>query len=481
MPGAFEYVPPTNKERNDFSSVLTTERQKRRDAYRTAVKYYTGDQPDQLDLLDDGTDDNTPFNITKVTADRTGAFLFPDIPKVSLGKTHVEDTPTETWIKELIQINGGLHWLVKWALRGFLSGHTFHQVSTGKPFPRISLLDPLAVTVYWRVDDVADVLWYEMRFMAGRTPYVRDFVKLSEGNWRIYTYKGADRTVRGILNTPTRHGEAHADMSLESLVFTDNGFTLVNAVDHVGSYPPIIETAHLPHPDDRYGLSEFTQQQLQDAINFSISNMQRLTRENADPVDFISGIEAEDMPEGGNFYSTPNANARVTRLELKGDMAGIGANTDRLIKMYLAVCRVVVLQGEAKDLQRVTNASVRTLFLDMLSKNAILMSSYGSSLAQMIKLSLEMAFIAGAKVEDPKDVMPVITFPTPLPTDLTELSNIAIIGIDGKFQSRKGAAGMMGWNWEEIRADLKDEEDLEPEPAPAGAGAVPAAKPPLDK
>jgi hypothetical protein len=481
MPGVFEYIPPTDAARDDFSGVLNTERTARRNAYRTAIKYYTGDQPDQLDIQDDGTDDNTPFNLVKVTADRTGAFLFPDIPKISLGKTHVEDTPSETWVKNLINANGGLHWLVKWSLRGFLAGHTFHQVTPGKPFPRISLLDPLSVTVYWRVDDVADVVWYEVRFLSGNTPYVRDFVKKSDGNWVIYTYKGSDRQVNGILGKATRHGEVNTDANLDSLSFKGGHFTLADTVPHVGSYPPIIETAHLPHPDDRYGLSEFNQQKLQDAINFSVSNLQRLTRENADPVDFISGVEAEDIDDEGKTYSTPNASARITRLELKGDMANIGANTDRLVKMYLAVCRVVVLQGEAKDLQRVTNASVRTLFLDMLSKNAILMSSYGSSLAQMVKLALEMGFAAGEKVEDPKDLEPVIKFPTPLPTDLTEMSNIAIIGVDGKFQSRKGAAAMMGWNWEEIRQDLKDEEDLEPKPVEPGAVPGKPKPKPLDK
>ena len=127
MPSAIKYIPPTDPARNSFSAEVEAERRQRRQKYETALKYYEGDQPEQLeyDPRDGDPNDNTVINLVQMTADRTCSFLFPSVPVFETDPKSIEDTPEETYIQNFFEANGGLQTLIKLALRGFLSGHAF--------------------------------------------------------------------------------------------------------------------------------------------------------------------------------------------------------------------------------------------------------------------------------------------------------------------------------------------------------------------
>lgn len=470
MPSATMYIPPTEQARNAFNSEVEEERRKRRDRYKTALQYYVGEHPSQLDYnpKEDDHDDNTIINLVQMTADRTVSFLFPSMPIFETDPSSIDDTPEEVWIKKFYEANGGLKELVKLGLRGFLSGHGFIRVKpapTSKRgrknvYPSMTVLDPTTVTVYWRADDTADVLWYEMRYMVGNDVYIQDFVK-GDDMWVIYTYKSVAATNNPFPDVGTAHGSNNI-VALDRLEFDQSGTTFEIAGTpsiHKSAIPPIIEFPHLPHPDDYYGMGEFTQQTLQDTINRIVSLRNRLVADNADPVDVITGAEADDVEQARGFMAIANPASKVNRLELKGDLAGITGTLDKLIETYLAVARVVLLKGEAKDLQRVTNASVRTLFLDALSKNELLQSSYGFGLRQLTMLALQMAFEAGAIAVNPENVDIAVRFPTPLPVDDTEIANQNAIMVNMGARSLRTAATKMGDDWKfELAAKLSEQQ-----------------------
>src|SRR5688572_27288291 len=174
MPAALKYIPPTSSDRDSFSPELITERAARRDRYINGITYYDGKHPDQLDydpMLE--PNDNTVINLVQITADRTASFLFPEIPTFQTDPDSVDETEEEKWVRKLLSHNGGLVFLIRLALRGFLAGHTFVRVKPPKIYknrqeralPTFTLLDPLAITIYWNADDVGEVLWYENRYM----------------------------------------------------------------------------------------------------------------------------------------------------------------------------------------------------------------------------------------------------------------------------------------------------------------------------
>lgn len=456
MPAAVRYIKPTSADRNNFATQFLSEREARRRKYRQALKYYLGEQDPQL-VVEDETDpdDNLTINLVQMTADRTVSFLFPEIPKIETDPTSIEDTPEETWIKDFFEANGGLAALAKLALRGFLAGHSFVRLKPipkeriGEPdvFPSMLVLDPTMVTIYWKADDVADVLWYELRYMVGSRVYIQDFVNVGAAGWLIYTYRTVEDQ-NDAMDAATLHGQGDS-IFMNMLEFNEGVFEQVGKpAVHTSRIPPIIEFPHLPHPDDRYGLSEFTQKDLQDAINRIASERNRIVRENSDPIDVITGAGANEVEDEGSLITIDNAAARVSRLEMKGDLTGITTVLDKLIETYLAIARVVLLKGEAKDLQRVTNASVRTLFLDALSKNKILQSSYGSALKKLVKLALLMGFEAKQLSANPENIKLKLTFATPLPTDDTEIANINAISVNGGWMSPRTAATSQGLDWE---------------------------------
>lgn len=473
MPSAVKYIPPTDPARNAFRLEVEQERRMRRNKYREALEYYLGQQDEQLAVdRDDGEaaiDDNVIINLVQMTADRTVSFLFPELPRIETDPASVEDTEEELWLRGVLMHNGGLHTFVKWGLRGFLAGHSFLRVkparraSAGKVnYPTITVLDPTSVSVYWRADDVADVLWYEMRYMVGNVPYIQDFVKVDDAEWRIYTYKSGAGNSDNFPGMETSHGALNVSY-LDLMTFGSNGMVFEQEGQpaiHRSEIPPIIEVAHLPHPDDYYGLGEFTQKTLQDTINRIAAIQNRLVRENAAPVDVMTGADPEDVaPAEGGLLVVSNPTARVNRLELRGDLAGIRATLDKLIETYLAVARVVLLKGEAKDLQRVTNASVRTLFLDMLSKNSLLQSAYGEAIRKMAQLLLEMAFADGKIKNSPEGLDIKVHFPTPLPVDASEIANQNAIMVGLGARSLRTAATEMGndWNFELAAMDTEAE------------------------
>lgn len=497
MPSAIEYIPPTDIRRNQFNTEVITERTNFRNRYRLAVQYYLGQQEKPLIIEDpdEDPDDNTMINLVQMTADRTVSFLFPDVPRVDLDPASVDDTPEEIWVKDFFAANGGLQSLIKLGLRGFLAGEDYIRLkpvpkrfkNDPERFPTMTVLDPTAITIYWRADDVGSVIWYEMRYVAGTTVIIEDFVHREEtDDWIIYKYQAEPQNTVDFTGAPTQHGMASNVFGLDFLNFTtDWPFELVDKAIHTSSIPPIIEFPHLPHPDDRHGLSEFTQKDLQDTINRIASERNRIVRENSDPVDVVTGTDPEDVQATGNLLTISEAGAKVTRLEMKGDMAGATAVLDKLIEVYLAIARVVLLKGEAKDLQRVTNASVRTLFLDALSKNAVLQSSYGAGLQKLVKLALEMAFEQGVINTNPSTLKPIIKFAEPLPVDQTEIANINAIAVNGGWRSLRTAATKGGDDWafetaaKETEQQAADERALkEGEIAAQNAKALSDAVPP---
>lgn len=480
MPSAIKYVPPTDPLRGTFTGEVELERRRRRSRYETGLKYYEGDHPRQVEYdpeLDD-YDDNTIINLVQMAADRTVAFLFPSMPIIETDPSSIEDTPEEIWLKKFFEANGGLQALVKLGLRGFLSGHAFVRMrpqpikrrKQKNKFPILTILDPTSVTVYWKADDIGQVLWYEMRYMVGDQVQIQDFV-YDEPNdqWLIYTYQNTSPVDNNnpFPGVPTQHGSASV-VALDMLEFGTNSgvFKQIGAVAvHKSPIPPIIEFAHLPHPDDYYGMGEFTQQTLQDTINRIVSLRNRLVSENADPVDVIIGADPEEVDKTNGMVVIPNPTAKVQRLELKGDLAGISTTLDKLVETYLAVARVVLLKGDAKDLQRVTNASVRTLFLDPLSKNELLQSAYGFGIKQIAMLALAMGFEAEQVTTNPDTIDMLVSFPMPLPVDDTEIANQNAVMLTNGAMSKRTAAKRMGLDWKFELAAKQAELDLENEQA----------------
>lgn len=483
MPSAIEYIPPTEpSKRKGFDGELEREKAARRNRYKKALAYYQGYHEPQIDMPDDPDipDDNMNLNMVKMTVNRTTNFLFPDMPVIELDPTVVEDTPEETWAKEFLKANGGLATLHKLALRGCLAGHNYVRIVPPKVnkegvYPRLIVLNPTDVITYWRGDDVADVMWYEYRYMIGSTVYIEDVVKSDdEQSWTCYTYKAIVDNAYDGYGTPTHHGSTNTSVDTISWGERQN-FVLDKTEPHNYPIPPIIEWAHMPHPDDYYGQNEFTYDlnALQDKINRTASERARIVRENSDPVDIITGFDGEEIERNGGLVTIGSPTARAQRLELRSDLTAINAVLQNLMETYLAIAMVVLLKGEAKDLQRVTNASVRTLFLDMLSKNTLLQSTYGDAIEKIVKLGLAMGVASGKITKAITELKVSIKFGSSLPVDLFEVAQINQLMVGMGARSLQTAATNMGDDWAKETAQMEGELQMQVDRMTAMQEAMP--------
>ena len=484
MPGAIRYVEPSDKWRSSLTPAILNEKQKRHQQYRQALKYYDGEHIPQLEVDDEDPDDNVAINLVKTAADRTASFLFSEMPVFETDPLEPDETPSEKYVRETFEQNGGLAFLTKVALRGFLSGHCFIRIRAPRAWethPKMTLLNPLSVTVWWNADDEGDVLWYEHRYTVGDVIYVKDYVAdYQNKSWKIYTYRAAEREERdipavpqevGLLGSPGPHGTGYGPEPILSGLF-DSTVVFKNIREegrnyalHTSLIPPLVEWAHLPHPDNYYGQGEASNLDLQDTINRIWSEINRIVREHSDPLDVVLGADIEDIrPYSDGLLTIDGTNPKAQRLEFKGDLSAAVETANKLVETFLAIVRVVILKGEAKDLQRVTNAAVRTLFIDALAKNAQLQASYGGGMVKLARLSLKMS--GKAELAAQAEEMPLrLKFANPLPVDQTEIANINALALAGKYRSRRTASTELGdtWVFEQAAMDTEEEEFLEKE------------------
>lgn len=471
MPKAMEYIPPNDPRRDSLMAIGGTEKRDRQEAYNKARDYYNGIQKRQLDKKDNEPNDNVVLNVTQQAIDRTVSFLFPALPKFETDPDATVLTANEEWIEAVFSENGGIAWAHELAMHGALGGHVYVRLMPKDdeyPFPQAVILDPTTVQTYWRADDIRKVVWHEIFYeietfnginQTVQEMYIIDFVNRGNRTWDIIQYRNVTGSGVGWVLQPEFSSRWSAPT------------------------PPIIHWKHLPNPGQFYGRSEATHLDLNDKLNLIASENNRIIRYHSSPHTVATGVSADGIKRTSidSLWAIENSDAQVFNLEMKTELQAAASQQQILHDAYLAQSRVVILQGEVKDFQRVTNAGVRTVFIDALAKNSILRWNYGYGLQQVAK----GLFLLGGKGE----IVPDIMWPDPLPVDDLERVTIAKMERDMNVVSRQTVSVQRGYNWDSESAKMEAESNMEflqpvspfgaPQPGQNDPNADP--KQPLDK
>lgn len=428
MPSASKYTGPNETSRE---IVYNQERRARAEHYMRVKQYYIGEQRKYLDVKPGEPDDNITLNTTRVAIDRTLSLLFPSMPKLEIDPLNPDLTDEELWLSRFWAQNKGIFKLTEIAQNGAFSGQYYVRVKepmAGGSVPRIINLNPVSMTSYWNGEDIEDVLWHEQFWSSQNKEFLLDYVKdQTTGFWRIYYY--------------TREfGGAWTLQSEEAW----------NSV-----YGPIVTGPHMPLANSFYGLSEGQNLHLDDKLNLITSEAARITRYHGSPKTVGLGIEASDIQEtsidGLWTTATPKTEADIYNLEMKAPASEfVQSLLTRIRDAKLEENRVVVLRGDIKDFQRVTNAGIRTVFMDMLAKNALLRESYGQAIQ---RISMAAAYVAGVTLP----TVPDVVWPDPLPSDDAELVATAQKELEMGIASKTQIAAKRGYNFKEVAA-LQEQE-----------------------
>lgn len=430
MPAAMAYTPNDEDIRKAAELELTV----RRVASDLAWRYYDGDHKKHLKVKD-GKDDNTTINLCKQVVDRTVSFLVADFPDIELDE--LKDTELERQLRNAWQDSGGAELLLETAQTGSLDGHCFMRVMEardGDDYPRVVNLDPANVIVFWQADDYKQVLWYEIHYTVGKTRYRQDVVNF-DTQWNIYQFKGSSEQIAGVTTTK---------------------WELIGDIV-VWPYPlgPIVDWQHNIRAKRYYGEGELSNIGLNDSVNKISSDNQRTVRFNSAPKTIGTGFEAGKVTPTAidNFWTIEDADAKVYNLEMKSELTASENLALRLRDEFMSEHRVVVLKGDVRDFQRVTNLGVRALFIDQLSKRAQQSWTYTKGIK-----AVSQRFMMLMKVQEYRTPVKV-TLADPLPSDPTEQTNVVKTQQEMGIISKQTSAESLGRNWQLEQERLAAEGD----------------------
>jgi hypothetical protein len=358
--------------------------------YREAWEAYHGDFPEPLKPIKGQAGDGVIVNYARMIVDKGVSFLFGQDIRFELDESG--QTPEEEWLEECWKANGGIATLQKLALNGSICGHAFAKIApaSGRPFPRVIVLDPAYVSVGYDPGDIDTVLWYRIQY-TGRD--ARD---------ELVTYRQIierDGNVWQIIDQEARGSESWRTINTERWPYT---------------WPPVIDCQNLPLPNEYYGLSDLPEDvlRLNRSINFVLSNLARIIRFHAHPKTWGRGFAADQLKVAvDETIILQGDNAELRNLEMISDLSSSIALFERLREALHEVTRVPeVATGKLENVGALSGVALQILYQPLIEKTETKRRTYGDL---FIELNRRLLALGGYGEEH----RGVIHWPEMLPGD----------------------------------------------------------------
>lgn len=376
------------------------ERQERID---WAWRAYHGDLPKPLKSRT--FDDNVQPNFVQAIVDLGVSFLFgKDIPFDTDPSTEqLAETPEEVYLDAVWAANDKAALLIKLGLNGSVCGHAFLKIKRRmNDVPRILLLDPATVGVHWDDDDLEDVYRYTQSWRA-----------VNRLGMAVTRRQVTERNDNGLSWTVTDE-EASADSGPWRTLSTE-----------LWPYPftPIFQCQNLPAPNEFWGLSDLETHvvTMQQALNFTLSNLQKTVRLHAHPKPVAIGVNATDID------ASPD---KITAIPLGGDLKYMQAapfqssSLELYEKLQNALYTVTktpeLAMGKMDNVGQLSGLALQILYGPLLSKTNTKRAMYGPMLQRLNQALLALAGFAA-------DVPIMLQWQNPLPQNGLEERQVAQI------------------------------------------------------
>lgn len=438
MPGITAIYDPNNR---DINAAGDTERNARQKYQDDRWKYYDGDHWKWLKKdLGSSRDDNITLNLCGRSTDKAVEFInVPkgfDIPgEKDKPETAAED-PQDKALDDLYERHRMD--IPEIILSNLVSGHTFiklHYDDLNQP--SMTLLDPKFVTVFWDAMNTKRVLFYRLQWKTGDTQYRQDIVP----DWLMEARKDTPNeyqqpTKWAIIDYTQKQGSSEWRT-------TPNGQQIWEY-----PFPPVVDWAYKKRPHQYYGVSYLHNSiALNDAVNFTASNIGRILKGHAHPKLFAFGFEVPGEDAPGAIYDglPPPGEADVKTIEMSTDLASSMNFMEKLIGEFFANQRILDQANIRDKVGVLTNFGVRMLFSDQLEMTDEARTVTGMGLGEVFRRLMVMT----TNVDMPR---PEPEWTDPLPTNRLELLQGATL------ESKLGTTSMETLA-ESIDRDFKTEQD----------------------
>lgn len=432
---------------------LTTDEKERRMTMREAWKAYRGQFVPPLKKRDGKTaaPENTMVNRCAPIIDKGVSFLFGQVVKVE-GK---ELTQAEA---EYIASCWGddddmMSMLAKVAMNGGVCGQSFVRIlepNDDDDFPRIVNLDPQTVTVITDDDDCETVLAYLIEYsIPQRTgmPLTR-----RQAIWRI------DPDGNAAADGGYCPDDTWMIQHLERI--GENGSFQPVGDPILWPYPfsPIVDCQNLPNPNEFWGLSDLPPEliAINNSINFSKSNFNKILKHHAHPKTFFIGTEAGQISFGVDDAPCLPEGADMKMLEMHGDLKA-SMDFQRELRDDMdeqsRVPAVALGRLEALPKGNISGVALQLLFMPLLEKTTQKQRQYGRLIREVCRRVLALG---GKAKYDPRMKIEV-HWQALLPIDDLAAAQTAQILVSALGLSQDTALRDLGFDPDE-QADLKAKE-----------------------
>lgn len=433
MPATLRYEPDFYSDAGRIQEdKFFAERRERRRFIENNMKYYKGDHKKHLKRDSTGTDDNVTINLIEAIVDKDISrvmgiddrgevrgldFNVVDRPgelqsfkgffdrAITLLRPRLSnnDSPEQVYLDDVWSANNKDVLIIDAFNDGSLTGHVFLKleenareslVNPGVMLPRITVLNPEHLTVFWDAFDAEQVIFYRIEWSDGETSFRQDIVHAPEREaWDIYEYQRS-----GTLNNRWEGG-------------------YVDTWNY--NFPPILDWKNLPNPHDYYGKDDVRGlRNLNDSLNFTASNMQRILKHHAHPKTIGLGMKPGDvkLTDIDQFWTVPVTakDALIKNLEMQSDLRSSLDFVNLLKRFIYDLGRELDPSSVHEKLGDVTNFGLRVLYADPLAKSGVKRLLAEQALIRLNLVLLELGGFQRREI--------LIDWPDPLPSDPLQMA-----------------------------------------------------------
>lgn len=351
---------------NEGFSPLTPEHRERRKLQAMLWAYYRGHHRRPLRVQPNMPDDNVTLNLSKRIVNKGVQFLFGKSVDFEIDTETRDRTPDEQYLDDVWGTDEDKHTLLQnIATNGGVTGTAvvrLYEPEQGvrDALPRIVNIDPALLDVVTNEDDVEDVRAYTLTWKAGEAWKRHRFDMQPNDTWIV----------------------------TEQIARPNNTDWQITA-EFPWPYPfaPIQTAQNLPCPNEFWGMSDLEEADINDAINFTASNMNRILRFHAHPKTIGLGFNANDLQKTDvdSFWTIGNAKTEVDvyNLEMQSDLASAYNYLNMLKQMYAKVTSVPDLDPAVVNVGALSGFALRILYGDLLETTQTKRNTYGKLLSEI--------------------------------------------------------------------------------------------------
>ena len=419
---------PTDRVKSLPLDDLRPEERDRAAKYELLWRYYGGQFKRPLKVTPGKPDDNVLINHCRRIVDKGVSFLMGQEVEFQLAEG--QKTADEKALDEVWKDNHKMSLLHDVALNGGVCG-TYHiQIMPDKERAsgvRLVNLYPGMVFPEWNPNDVDDVWVYQLR-------------------WR-----SEDGKVKRTIWTLREDGKT---WEFFEEVMSGRGRWVKEGASGIWEYSwcPIISGKNLPNPNNFFGLSDLEDADLNDAVNFVASNMNRITRLYGHPVPWGFGFSQKELSvEPGKAVLTNNEKANLQYLQMTSDMGNSLGLLQRYTTDFYKTARVPEMDPSLMTLGAQSGFALRVLYGDLIEKTTTKQLLYGDALVELNRRILDFRGKGDDKIV-------TVHWKDPLPPD--ERSEIAALQFDMQAElcSKETASEKRGYDFETENTRLEEEQ-----------------------